>query len=297
MNALLPAALSYAFTLGLVAAVNPCGFPLLPAYLALFSDGPHGRSGEKMARGLLSGAGVTFGFVAVFGGLGALLEAGMGLASGWLPWPMAAAGAAMVALGILTLCGRPVYLSLPVPRVAAGSRTFAATVVFGMAYAVGSLSCSLPLFLAAVGSSFTRLGFLAGMACYLAYALGMGLFVTAAALATAALGSGALRLFRRVGAILPVLSGSVLVLSGAYLAYYWLAELADPGGSIADGPALRAVGGAQSAITAFLSSHLILAGSVLMLAVLAGFAVVVWKNWTGTGEADRAPSVKGSSHD
>ncbi len=26
----------FAFTLGLVAAVNPCGFPMLPAYLALF---------------------------------------------------------------------------------------------------------------------------------------------------------------------------------------------------------------------------------------------------------------------
>lgn len=46
----------YAFTLGLVAAVNPCGFPLLPAYLALFAGGEHrpdwvGRTARGMTAG------------------------------------------------------------------------------------------------------------------------------------------------------------------------------------------------------------------------------------------------------
>lgn len=82
--------------------------------------------------------------------------------------------------------------------------------MFGIAYAIGSLSCALPLFLAAVGGSFTRLGFWAGLACYLSYALGMGLFVTGAAVATALAGSGLLHRFRRAGRILPSVSGELL---------------------------------------------------------------------------------------
>jgi cytochrome c biogenesis protein CcdA len=33
------ATLGYAFALGFVAAINPCGFPLLPAYLTFFAEG------------------------------------------------------------------------------------------------------------------------------------------------------------------------------------------------------------------------------------------------------------------
>ncbi|MGH8995872.1 MAG: cytochrome c biogenesis CcdA family protein, partial [Acidimicrobiales bacterium] len=58
--------LLYAFTLGLVAAVNPCGFPLLGAYLAFFvGDGELDRSRRNL-RGVAAGASVTAGFVVVF---------------------------------------------------------------------------------------------------------------------------------------------------------------------------------------------------------------------------------------
>lgn len=107
------AATSYAFTLGLVAAVNPCGFPLLPAYLAMFAGGTGGHRAARTGQGLVSGAGVTCGFVAVFGTLGVVLVSGAALASGWLLWFMVAAGALMAALGVSTLCGRPLYLRLP----------------------------------------------------------------------------------------------------------------------------------------------------------------------------------------
>ena len=59
--------LLYAFTLGLVAAVNPCGFPLLPAYLSLFvGEDTVGRP-QRNLRALGAGASVAAGFVVVFG--------------------------------------------------------------------------------------------------------------------------------------------------------------------------------------------------------------------------------------
>ncbi len=66
----------------------------------------------------------------------------------------------MIVAGVPTLAGRGPSLRLPIPRVRPG-RSALAMAGYGAAYALGSLSCSLPLFLAAVGSSFTaprRLG-------------------------------------------------------------------------------------------------------------------------------------------
>lgn len=287
------AATSYAFTLGLVAAVNPCGFPLLPAYLALFAGGTGGHRAARTGRGLISGAGVTCGFVAVFGTLGVVLVSGAALASGWLPWFMVAAGALMAALGVSTLCGRPLYLRLPTPRLAAGGRTFAATFMFGIAYAIGSLSCALPLFLAAVGGSFTRLGFWAGLACYLSYALGMGLFVTGAAVATALAGSGLLHRFRRAGRILPAVSGAMLAVSGLYLAYYWVAELRHI--PMAAG-LFGAVGAVQGDLTSFMAGHMAATAAVLLAAVLGGIAVVIYKTWTSPGDAPEPEHSEGIPH-
>lgn len=287
------AATSYAFTLGLVAAINPCGFPLLPAYLALFTGGTDGRRVARTAKGLVSGAGVTCGFVAVFGTLGLLLVSGAALASGWLPWFMVAAGFLMAALGLSTLCGHPLYLRLPTPRIAPGGRTFAATFVFGIAYAIGSLSCALPLFLAAVGGSFTRLGFWAGLACYLSYALGMGLFVTGAAVATAIAGSGLLRQFRKAGRVLPAVSGAVLAASGLYLSYYWAADLLHF--PMAAGP-FGAVGAVQGAVTSFIAGHMATTAAVLLTAVLAGIAVVTLKTRTSPGDTREADHSEGKTH-
>ena len=284
---------SYAFTLGLVAAVNPCGFPLLPAYLALFSGGPDISRTARTTRGLLSGAGVTCGFVAVFGTLGLVLVSGAALASGWLPWVMVAGGVLMAGLGVSTLCGHPLYLRLPTPRLAPGGRTFAATFVFGIAYAIGSLSCALPLFLAAVGGSFTRLGIWAGLGCYLSYALGMGLFVTGAAVTSAVAGNGLLRHFRKAGRILPALSGAVLAVSGCYLTYYWAAELLhDP---LAAGP-LGAVGAVQGAVTSFIAGHRAASTTILLAAVLGGIAVVAHKTWTSPGDTPEAEDSEGIPH-
>jgi cytochrome c biogenesis protein CcdA len=69
---------AYAFTLGLLAAVNPCGFPLLPAYLSQFAYDSSDRGwGRRTARALMAGLSVTAGFVVTFGLAGLLVESGM----------------------------------------------------------------------------------------------------------------------------------------------------------------------------------------------------------------------------
>jgi len=287
----------YAFTLGLAAALNPCGFPMLPAYLAIFTGtpdatGPTATAGTaRITRGLLAGACVSTGFVTVFGVLGLLLEEGARLATGWLPWVMAAVGVAMAGAGISTLLGRAPALHLSAPRFRT-RRSVLTMAVYGAAYATGSLSCSLPLFLAAVAGSVTGQGFQAGLATYLAYALGMGLFVTAAAVVTTTLGSAAVRRARSAGRRLAAVSGITLSLSGAYLAYYWVTELLDP---TAVSPVTSAVTGVQGWFAAGIAAQPLLWATLLGGVVLTAIAVVIHRTLTETPSPETRPEPsKGS---
>lgn len=274
----------YAFTLGLVAALNPCGFPMLPAYLAIFTGTPDatrppaGSRAARITRGLLAGACVSAGFVAVFGALGLLLEGGARLATDWLPWLMAAIGVVMAGAGISTVLGRAPALHLSALRFRTRRSVFAMA-GYGAAYAAGSLSCSLPLFLAAVAGSFTGQSLLAGLATYLAYALGMALFVTAAAVVTTTLGAAAVRNVRTAGRWLPAVSGITLAASGAYMAYYWVRDLLDPAG---ESPLTSAVTGVQGAIAAGVAAQPLLSATLLGAVVLAAIAVVIHRSLTET---------------
>lgn len=267
------APLLYAFTLGLVAALNPCGFPLLPAYLSGFVGGDASQPwAARTARALASAGAVTVGFVAVFAPLGGLVAAGVDVVLGWVPWAMIPFGAAMVGVGAWTLAGRSFRVPLPVVPTGRGRRPVLSMVLFGVAYAVASLSCALPVFVAGVSGTFGRDGVGRGLADFVAYALGMGLLLAVAALVVAHAGAPALRRARRVGPVLQRVVGGVLVLVGGYLVLYWATFLADP--SRTPGP-VRVVEHVQSDLVAWLSSAPRTIGIVLGIGVVAALAAVV----------------------
>ena len=67
--------LAFPFTLGLVAAFNPCGFAMLPVYVSFFlgkNNEDETSTARSLLRALKVGAALTAGFVAVFGAFGLL---------------------------------------------------------------------------------------------------------------------------------------------------------------------------------------------------------------------------------
>lgn len=267
------ATLLYAFTLGLVAACNPCGFPLLPAYLSGFvGDGDRSWT-VRTVRALGSAAAVTVGFVAVFAPLGALVAGGVDVVLGWVPWAMIPLGVAMAAVGAWTLAGRSLKVPVPVVPSGRGRHPVLAMVLFGVAYAVASLSCALPVFVAGVSGTFGRHGVATGLADCVAYALGMGLLLGVAALVVAHAGAPALRRARRAGPLLQRAVGGVLVLVGAYLVLYWATDLADP--TAVPAP-VRVVEHVQATLVTWLSSAPRTIGVVLAVGVLGALAAVAF---------------------
>ncbi len=195
-----------AFGAGMIAAVNPCGFAMLPTYLSLYLGAQEGDLDEqsmrtRLPRALLVGGTVSLGFVIFFGLLGAAVAAGGTALLGAMPALRDLIGGAMVLTGLWMLAGRTLYAGV-FERLAArlgdpkevSMRGF---FLYGLAYGAASISCTLPLFLGIVGSGFAAGGFVAGAGQFLGYASGMASVVLALTLALALFKQGLVKRLRR----------------------------------------------------------------------------------------------------
>ncbi len=223
----LPLLLLFAFALGANAFFSPCGFPMLPAYLAYYlpreGEGPSGL-GRGVARGLLGGALAALGAFAVLaavGGLAALLGAPFKAHVADLEL----AGALVtLALGVLTLAGKGP--SLAVALRPSQRRSAWALVGFGALYAAVAASCVAPPFLAVLVQAFAAPDAAQGALVVLAYAAGLCALLVAVTVLVATAQETILRGLRRAMPFVERAGGVVLVAVGLYLLWYWRVQVA-----------------------------------------------------------------------
>jgi cytochrome c-type biogenesis protein len=233
--------LALAGTAGMLAAVNPCGFALLPAYLTLLvldDDSP--APARALLRALALTGAMTLGFVAVFGVFGLVLSPVAAQLTAYLPWFTVFLGVAVVLAGVWLLIGRELPALRWHARGGARSRSVPAMVGFGASYAAASLTCTIGPFLAVVVASFRAGSTGEGLLLYVAYALGMGAVVGAAAIAVALVRRGLVSGLRRAGRWLPYAAGVLLVVVGSYVAWYGAWELRVLGGDDPADPVIEA---------------------------------------------------------
>jgi cytochrome c-type biogenesis protein len=257
---------------GAVAAVNPCGFALLPAYLAVLVADPAADRGRAalLVRALRFSAGMTAGFVAVFGVFGALVAPIAVSVERWLPAVTVVMGLVLVLVGLRTVAGRGVGVPGLAGRGHGPTASWSSQVTYGAGFALASLSCTVAPFLA-VSATALRVGSVPGVvATFVLYAVGMGSVVLALSVAVAlARGSVATRV-RRAGPVLTRVGGALLVLAGAYVAWYGVVEVRVLSGDLSPDPLVGAVTTVQAAATRALAG--LGAGGVAVLA--AGLAVL-----------------------
>jgi cytochrome c biogenesis protein CcdA len=213
----------YAVAAGMAAAVNPCGFALLPAYLGLYLGASGDAGTRSIPRALVVGASMTLGFVALFGIAGLLLAALVDV----LPWLSLFIGLLLVLAGGRMLAGGSFDASGAERLgarlgVLAGRSGLVGYAAYGVAFALSSLGCTLPLFLTVVGTALTAGGFGAAAAQFLLYGLGMGLVVTGATVLVALFGRAVVAPSGWAGRYLGPASAVLLLVTGAYVVYYWL---------------------------------------------------------------------------
>jgi cytochrome c-type biogenesis protein len=270
-------ALPLAVLAGMVATLNPCGFAMLPAYLAMVVHGDavvvHGDDGRDraraVARALTASAAMTGGFVTVFAVFAVVIAPVAASVQRYVPFLTVVIGAALVATGVLLVAGKTLTLLVAKPVRGAPSRHLVSMFGYGVAYAIASLSCSVGPFLAVVGTALAGADVVEGVAAFLAYALGMGVVVGVLAVGAAVADDA---VASRIKAVMPHVSrsgGVVLVLAGGYVCYYGVYELrlffggADP----AD-PVIGVAGVLQGALVAAVTA-------VGPWSILAVFALLV----------------------
>lgn len=273
--------IAFALAAGSVAAFNPCGFAMLPAYLSLVVLGDDGAAAGRhamsdtgrgmpraLARALAATAMMAAGFVVVFGGFGLLITPLASQVYEYLPAATMVIGAVLLGLGGWLLAGR--QLTLLLPKLGSGpTARLGSMFSYGIAYALASLSCTIGPFLAVTGQAFGSGSFADGVLTFVAYGVGMTLVVGVLAVGSAVAGSAVASTSRKVLPYINRISGVLLVLAGAYVLYYGWYELRLQDGGDPSDPIIDAATSVQGAIAGAVGS----AGTLTVAVVLILFAV------------------------
>lgn len=262
--------ISIALASGALTVVNPCGFPLLPAFLSFYVGADEEqlpRAATRVAQGLVVGTLVAAGFLGVFALLAIPASYGVSAVANAVPWVGLATGVLLAVAGAIVLGGR----SLPfAPRLrlrVRRERRVGAMLLFGVGYGAASLGCALPILLSLIGASLGA----DKLSVLVAYAAGMTLVVTALSVSVALARAGVARAVRRLLPYMSRAAGVLLVLSGGYLSYYWWRLQFGDSATVADDPLVGRVGLWSARLQAFAADHdgvvLAVAGSVVAMAL------------------------------
>ena len=166
--------------LGVLAAVNPCGFAMLPNYLVYFlgAEDAERTSASSVRRSLRVGLSVSSGFLTVFLVVGVISRV-------FTQWIEQNAKYAALVIGVALILTGARMLSGWKPRFATPrsnrplDRGMVSMFVYGVIYAVASIGCTIGFLTTAIFGSFSTHGVLSGVVGVVLYGLGMSLLVTA----------------------------------------------------------------------------------------------------------------------
>jgi cytochrome c-type biogenesis protein len=268
-------ALGLALVAGAVAAVNPCGFALLPAYLTLLVTGEERGGTTAVARALRFTAGMTVGFVAVFGAFGLIITPLALSIERWLPTLTIVVGVLLVGLGGWLLSGR----TLALPRFSKGwapGTSWRSQIGYGVTFALVSLSCTIAPFLAVTAVGLRGGGVLGTVSTFVTYAIGMGAVVGVLAVTVAMAGSTLATRMRRASPVISRLSGLLLVVAGGYVAWYGWWESRVLAGNLGPDPVIDTALALQTWLTDVVSG-IGATGLIVLAALVASLSMaLVW---------------------
>ena len=225
--------LGFAFGAGLVASVNPCGFAMLPAYLALYmgSTAEAERQANVVARlgkAVLVGAVVTLGFIVLFGIAGLIIGGGARQVIGAIPWIGLTIGIVLTFVGGWLLSGGKIYTAIAQQASTKFGDPSKVGVkgyfLFGLSYGTASLSCTLPIFIAVLGIGVATNTLVDSLFSFLLFGLGMGTVILVLTIAMALFKGALVGALRKILPYTQPVSAAFMILAGAYIVFYWLTE-------------------------------------------------------------------------
>jgi cytochrome c-type biogenesis protein len=272
--------LTLAFTAGLLAPVNPCGFALLPTYLTHTAAARPGAAlPERLLRSLAAGAALAAGFALTLSTAGLAISAGAHQLIRAAPWLGFTVGVLLALLGLAGLAGHAPRLGLHLPTIA--PRTGAATAgparwaLFGVGYAAASLACTIAVLLAVITQAQASTTIAGQFAVFAAYATGSIALLLVLSAAAALAGSALSRWARAMARHQARITAALLLLTGGYVATYWWPAIT---GSRPTGHGLAAIDRWSATSTTWLQDHTstVAAAALAVLVLTAAAATTAW---------------------
>ncbi len=219
----------FAFSAGIVAAFNPCGAAMLPAYIGYQMSGLSDTEDPLIivGNGIFLGLMVTAGFITFSLLAGIIITIGGDYIFKIFPFAGLAVGISITALGFWLMLTGSHFTILVATRFGIGEKRGPLGVfLFGIVYAVSSLGCAFPIFLAAVGilsgHNIGNVAFVESLIRFVSYGLGMGLVLTTVTLGVVFFRDLVSKTIRKIIPYVGLAGNLFLVFSGLYLTWYWI---------------------------------------------------------------------------
>jgi len=242
---------SLAFLAGVLAAFNPCGFVLLPAYLAsiIVSENEQTQGWKTHIRALKFSSGMTAGFIFVFGGFALLLSSVSSSIGRYLPFVTVLVGVVLILVSLSLISGRTLILrKLANPNIAP-TRSWLSQIGYGLSFALASLSCTIGPFLAITAAAIANGNIFSTFSLFAVYAIGMGSVVLLLALSVSTARIGLITKLKKSQGKISKFSGYFLLLVGLYESWYGLYEIRILRGDNRSDPVISFAISIQSKIT------------------------------------------------
>ncbi len=212
--------LSFAFLAGLQAFFAPCSIALIPAYVGYYvseENQPVGHA-QQLFYGLKAGSIASLGLISIYAIFGVILALLGRLIAPFMSWIELSTGGLLLFLGVATLLGYEFALR---PPVAINSRAKGAGrfYFFGIAYALGAIGCTLPIFLLVIFQALAQKGMLGGFANFLAYSVAMVSLMILFSLIAAVSKTAISRFLKRYMLVIQKSAGILVLLAGVYMVY------------------------------------------------------------------------------
>ncbi|OIP57280.1 MAG: hypothetical protein AUK12_03620 [Candidatus Levybacteria bacterium CG2_30_37_29] len=212
--------LSFSFLAGLQAFFAPCSIALIPAYVGYYvkEETEADNKIKQLLFGLKAGIFASLGLISVYVVFGVILTIFGRLIAPIFPWIELSAGGLLIFMGVSSLFGYEFAIKPPVVlgTHADGLKRF---YLFGVAYAFGSIGCTLPIFLLVIFQSLAQTGTIGGLVNFSVYALAMSSLMILFSLISS-LSKNAMRKFlTSYMALIQKSAGILILLAGIYLIY------------------------------------------------------------------------------
>ena len=267
--------LAASFTQGLLAAINPCGFILLPTYLMYFLGMEQLRPGAERSsipRALAVGLAVSAGFFSVFLVIGAVTKWSTEWFLDQAPYVSLVIGLLLIVLGVAMLFGYRLPFTTPKLDIGKRDRSVVSMLVFGVAYAVASIGCTIGPFTAVVLGAVTVEGFTTGAAAIGMYGLGMALLVTGLTVTLALANTALLAVLRRGMQWFEYVAGGLVLFTGLYLSWYWYLDIRED----YDDAVVEGALGWQEELSRFVQRNQTVIVTLAVLVVAAAVGTSLW---------------------